>query len=176
MIYIYPAGSPLHSQSTPHRAFVIVELYQPESYHHLLALLMLFSSHIPPSDHLFQHLQQSSRKQIGWFKWPPKKKIETTTSKREMRSKPLIESAATVENMDLINSTPGLANLLISPLRRNMLSERDVKPHMIKAFCCLNNLVACECLSAWSWAKRRSWRSDWTTDLIFHYVSYLSTF
>jgi hypothetical protein len=36
-----------------------------------------------------------------------------------------------------------------------MLSERDVKPHMIKAFCCLNNLVACECLSAWSWAKRQ---------------------
>jgi len=87
-----------------------------------------------------------------------------------MRSKPLIESAATVENMDLINSTPGLANLLISPLRRNMLSERDVEPHMIKAFCCLNNLVACECLSAWSWAKRRSWRSDRTTDLIFHYI------
>jgi len=97
--------------------------------------------------------------------------------KREMRREPLIESAATVENMDLINSMPGLANLLISPLRRNMLSERDVEPHMIKAFCCPNNLVACECLSAWCWAKRRSWRSDRTTDLIFfHYVSYFSTF
>jgi hypothetical protein len=29
MTYICPAGSLLHSQSTPHRAFVIVELYQP---------------------------------------------------------------------------------------------------------------------------------------------------
>jgi len=29
MTYIYPAGSLLHSQSITHRAFVIVELYQP---------------------------------------------------------------------------------------------------------------------------------------------------
>jgi len=93
-----------------------------------------------------------------------------------MRSEPLIELATTVENMDLINSMPGLVNLLISPLRRNMLSELDVEPHMIKALCCLNNLVACECLSAWCWVKWRSWRSDRTTDLIFHYVSYFFTF
>ncbi|CAD6265731.1 unnamed protein product [Miscanthus lutarioriparius] len=43
--------------------------------------------------------------------------------------------------MDLINSMAGLANLLVSPLRHNMLSERVVELHMIKAFCCLINLV-----------------------------------
>jgi hypothetical protein len=90
-----------------------------------------------------------------------------------MRSEPLIESAATVENMDLINSMAGLANLLVSPLRHKMLSERVVELHMIKAFCCLINLVAGECLSAWCWVKQQSWRSDRATDLIFHYVSYV---
>ena len=93
-----------------------------------------------------------------------------------MRSEPLTESAATVENMDLISSTPGLANRLISPVRCSVLSERDVELHMIKAFCCLINLVADECLSAWCWVKRPSCRRDRTTDLIFHYVFYFSHF
>jgi len=62
---------------------------------------------------------------------------------------PLIESAATVENMDLINSTLGLANLLISQLRNSVVREQDVELHMTKAFCCLINLVADEFLRAW---------------------------
>uniref|UniRef100_A0A0A9F402 Uncharacterized protein n=1 Tax=Arundo donax TaxID=35708 RepID=A0A0A9F402_ARUDO len=56
MTYTYPAGSLLHSRSTPHRAFAIVESCPAESYHHLQALLMLFSSHIPPSDQIVQYL------------------------------------------------------------------------------------------------------------------------
>ena len=58
----------------------------------------------------------------------------------------------------------------------SVLSERDVELHMIKAFCCLINLVADECLSAWYWVKRRSCRRDRTTDLIFHYVFYFFHF
>jgi len=50
--------------------------------------------------------------------------------------------------MDFINSTPGLANLLISPLQCGMLGEQDVELHIIKAFRCLINLVADEFLSA----------------------------
>jgi hypothetical protein len=87
-----------------------------------------------------------------------------------MRNWPLIESAATVENMDLIRSTLGLANRVISPLRCSVLSDRDAERHMIKAFCCLTNLVVNEWLSAWHWVKRQSCRSDRTIDLISHYA------
>jgi hypothetical protein len=85
----------------------------PESYHHQQVLLMLSSSHILPSDQLVQYLPQF--KNVSWLiLMPPKENKGPCSKSKEME--PLMESAATVEYMDLRSSTPGLINLLTSPL------------------------------------------------------------
>lgn len=77
--------------------------------------------------------------------------------------KPLIESAAAVENMFLSDSTAGLTNLPCSSLWRTVHSERDAELRKMRAFCCLINLFIGVRPSAWCRAKRRSWRSERAT-------------
>lgn len=77
--------------------------------------------------------------------------------------KPLIESAAAVENMFLSDSTAGLTNLPCSSFWRTVHSERDAELRKMRAFCCLVSLFIGARPSAWCRAKRRSWRSERAT-------------